>query len=156
MVSRKVLIPSVIHVELFRPVGPSSLCKSITGRTPMTHDPQMKSLPPKPPNGFGGAPPPNPPPPPGKRGPPRPCGGPPPGPMGSYLAPGGTLQRGMSANAFSGKSTWGHRCVLSVVAPHPTSSPTKQRIVECRMHASTARSKPSTSQWIMGPESRRI
>lgn len=55
--------------------------------------PQMKSLPPKPPNGFGGAPPPpNPPlPPPGKRNPPRACGGPSPGPMGSYLAPGGTL-----------------------------------------------------------------
>ena len=49
---------------------------------------QMKSFPPKPPNGFGGPPKP---PPPGKRGPPPPrlSRGAPPGPTGSYRAPGG-------------------------------------------------------------------
>lgn len=61
--------------------------------------PQMKSLPPKPPNGLGGPLPPKPPPPPGKRGPPRrSLGGPAPGPMGSYRAPGGTLRVDSLAN----------------------------------------------------------
>ena len=118
----------------------------------------MKSLPPKPPNGFGGAPPPNPPPPPGKRGPPRACGGPPPGPIGSYLAPGGTLQRGGCQRTHPplGRRRK-RRCVLCVVATTPTSSsPPEHGIVECRVHASTARSKPPASQRIMRPHPGRI
>lgn len=70
-----------------------------------------------------------------KRGLPRRFGGPSPGPMGSYLAPGGTLSTDSSAKCRDGKlRQQTRRYVLSIIPARPFTS-TKHRIIKRRMHA---------------------